>query len=157
MFLDFGFGGECVGIYLFLLTHIAKQNLCMSSLRRRIGCFVVCVCFGMSRAPSPTTNFKIFRRGDSRIARFCSRYAFVFFEMSRAPSPTGWFFVCENLFVFSGRPGGRPLQKILNFSVGANCVRPPCKRFLALASPVQGEVAAVGRRKGCGFLSICLG
>ena len=42
-------------------------------------CWSICVCFyGMPRTSSPTTDFKIHRRGDSRIARFCLRYAFVF-------------------------------------------------------------------------------
>ena len=28
---------------------------------------------------------------------------------------TGWFYVCGILFIFAGRPGGRPLQEILIF------------------------------------------
>ena len=44
-------------------SHFAQND-------RLVDGFAVCVCLGMSRAPSPTTNFKIFRRGDSRIARF---------------------------------------------------------------------------------------
>ena len=51
----------------------------------------------MPRTSSPTRNFNIHRRGDSRIARLCLRYA----------------------FVFAGRRGRHPLQQILKFTVGA--------------------------------------
>ena len=77
-------------------------------------------------------------------------------------SPTGWFFVCENLFVFSGRPGGRPLQKILNFSVGANCVRPPlcaiCVRFgrmQANSASLRGKFASQNRPSPTGWDKMC--
>ena len=81
---------------------------------------------GMPRTSSPTKDFKLFRRGDSRIARFCARYAFVFGGTPRMSSPTRKFYLlrrgelCSPAFVhdmrsfFAGRRGRRPLQGHLN-------------------------------------------
>ena len=61
--------------------------------------------------------FRLPRRGE-----LCSP-AFVHgmrsFSGGASPSPTGWSFVRDMRSFSAGRPGGRPLQEIFIFPVGA--------------------------------------
>ena len=69
---------------------------------RLIVCFVWRVCFGMSRAPSPTKNFKLFRRGELCSPAFMRDMRS--FSGCRGRHPLQIWIQCKQL---SERPGSR--------------------------------------------------
>ena len=78
---------------------------------------------GMLRTSSPTRNFIIFRRGELCSPVFTNDNRL--FSGAPRDSPTGWFFNTKIRLFLAGCRERHPLQGILLFSVGANCVRPP--------------------------------